>query len=186
MADLPYRTIDLRELTFPILAFPQGGLWPVSSSEMLTIATKAAVRSGYFDDMWIVDSEARSFRVQGCTVVKEPFWSRPKTVFGRGVRIGALEMSYLGVVSVDEVRARAIAVVEAEEAESNLWSAGQDVPELNREDQERRGGCRCDSGLHRRAFFMRTFPPRENGPAGYPRPVVRLATPGLATAVVRS
>jgi hypothetical protein len=91
---------------FPVLTVSQGLVLVVPKAEFLTVATARAIDSGYFSDMWLVDSDGRTFQIIGCEVLKEPFWRRPKTPFGRGVRIAKFHSKSLGEAPMEEIRAR--------------------------------------------------------------------------------
>jgi hypothetical protein len=115
-----------QELMFPILTISQGTLLAIPSAESLMTATRHAIKRGYFDDLWLVDSASKSYRVHSCETVEEPLWRRIKTLIGGEVRIEKFNTSYLGIASVDDVRARCIAAIEADDT----WNAGWDVSEL--------------------------------------------------------
>jgi hypothetical protein len=76
-----------------------------------------------------VDSTGQSYVVLGYEVVREPFWKRPRTPFGRGVRLTGFRLSHQGSWSLQETKARVIAAVEAD---AEHWDAGQDRQELVR------------------------------------------------------
>jgi hypothetical protein len=114
----------LEQLTFPVLTLSQGALLVIPDKDVFSVATKHAVKSGYFEDMWLVDARGESFRVTGCEVVSEPFWRRPKTPFGRGVRLAAFKMAPQGAQTIAAIRERAIAAIEADRS---TWEARGDV-----------------------------------------------------------
>jgi hypothetical protein len=119
---------DLQQLSFPILSFSKGHLATASDPARFCVATQTAIDRGYFDQLLIVDSTAQTYVVLGYEVVREPFWKRPRTPFGRGVRVTGLRLSHKGSWSFDETKARVIAAVEAD---ADHWDA-QDWQELVR------------------------------------------------------
>jgi len=116
-------TTDERSFTWPIVTISQGVVAVVRDEARFTTATKTAVENGYFDDMWIVDNLGRGYRVRGCQVVNEPYWRRPKTAFGRGVRLRGFVVEGLGAHEFAEVRER---VIKAVEADKSFWEAALD------------------------------------------------------------
>jgi hypothetical protein len=63
-------------IDFPILCFTQGIVFAKYNLESLSTCTTAALRYGYFDRMWFVDSSYSKFRVKsaGKLYGVGPFW----------------------------------------------------------------------------------------------------------------
>ncbi len=64
--------------------------------------------------MWAVDSTGSAFRVTGVDIVREPFWRRPRTVFGRGVRLTNWQLVAEGRPPIEEIRERVEALIKAD------------------------------------------------------------------------
>lgn len=72
----------------------------------------------------------RTFRIERFEVAKEWFWNRPKTPFGRGVRLINLAYGHQGATSLAELKTM---IRESVEANHDLWEARADAATLLRE-----------------------------------------------------
>jgi len=121
--------MSLDDVAFPALVFSQEQLVVAPSADFLTVATGKAVRDGWYDNMLIADSAGVFYRVDGVEVKKESYFKRPKTPFGRGVRLVNFRIAAIERPSLDEVVRMTAQAIGRDET---LWSAGHDVDALLR------------------------------------------------------
>jgi hypothetical protein len=118
----------LERLHFPVLALSQGSVIAHAAPETFSVATRRAVKNGYFDEMWLVDSDEKAYKVRGYELVSAPFWKRPKTPFGRGVLLHNFVLEEVPF-AFDELRERIISCIGLH---PELYDGAGDVLELVR------------------------------------------------------
>lgn len=102
----------LEILHFPVFAISQAVFEVYPERATFGIATKYAVKKGYFDEMLLVDSAGKAYRIRGYEVVKAPFWKRPKTILGqRGVQLQNFVLEEVPV-TFEEIRERVLGCIE--------------------------------------------------------------------------
>jgi hypothetical protein len=102
----------LELLTFPVLTVSQGAVIAHSEPGTFSIASKHALKSGYFDEMWLVDSAGKGYEVRRYEPISVPFWKRPKGPFGRVVQLRNFELAETPKPSFDQIRTRVVACIE--------------------------------------------------------------------------
>jgi len=108
---------------FPALALGDSVVVYKHESE-LGPATKYALKSRCLERLEFINADGTVFRISGFEQVRESFWKRPKTPFGRGVRIRKVTFEETGKANLEIVKERIKRDVSANEG---LWEASTDV-----------------------------------------------------------
>lgn len=117
---------------FPLIGI-EGGWVIVEHSAHRVITRDVARRQGLLG-LRRVDANGVAYRIASYALVKESFWRRPKTPFGRGVRVRDIVWERLGAQDFASFRAEVCAAIEADE---HPWSAAG----LNAKDVARNVGA---------------------------------------------
>ena len=112
-------TVGVDAIEYPALGFSQGTVWVISGCSDLTTATEAGLRSGYFDNLTIVDLNGLQRRVSGVTIVRRCgfLWSR--YLVNPVLESGQTELS------TDQVRKRVLTALD-----HPSWSSVYGVQEI--------------------------------------------------------
>lgn len=114
-------------IRFPILLLRGGHLHGSKNLEACTVGTSASVENGYFENLLLIDAEGQAFLTQSASVVKEPYFQRPKTPFGRGVRVELSSLLLLGVIELESLKALVLERLQSDE----YWAAREDLERIS-------------------------------------------------------
>jgi hypothetical protein len=114
-------------LRYPVLEFSKGMLFPARGIEELEQCTKPALRSGFFDDLLLIDSGGRSLRISGARKVRGvgPFFGF-NIFLNQRIQVTLTVSEPEQVLGVEEVRRLVLGAIQGE----HEWNSASDFDEL--------------------------------------------------------
>jgi hypothetical protein len=122
--------LDAIKPTYPLIAIADRAIVVHPEEGALAVVSRRALDSGHVGSVKLIDMAGQTFRIESFDVAKEWYWNRPKTPFGRGVRLNNIGYAHLGHTSLVELKQ---VIRESVEADHDLWAARGDVPSLLRD-----------------------------------------------------
>ena len=114
-------------LRYPVLEFSQGMVFPARGVEELEQCTTPALRSGFFDDLLLIDSGGRSLKIAGARKVRGVGPLFGFSIFlNRRIQVTLTASGPERIAGVEEVRRLVLGALQGEQE----WKSTSDIDEL--------------------------------------------------------